>query len=211
LVTAAAFIGSWSAWTISSGQAERWTEILEASKFPSATKSKASSYPLAMEIPGAVPADSVNPVAPASSPTPVPVSAALTNAPTNIAIAPPVMPSGIGAVLPKLNGPPPSTARFDVTKFGNTGSLDESGAIKTSKPVILGGSRLGSIDLAVGRGASVSIDRNALAALVGDKVPALTATLSRAEGDRVPLEALRSRDVAIRYDPLADALVIDAH
>lgn len=98
---------------------------------------------------------------------------------------------------------------FNVTDFGMAASLDEGGKIRTSKPVMLAGNRLGTIELAVGQGASVSIDRKSMANLIGDKSPALASTLTRLAGDRVTLEELRSRDVAVRYDPLADVLVIE--
>lgn len=99
--------------------------------------------------------------------------------------------------------------RFNVTDFGMAASLDEGGKIRTSKPVMLAGNRLGTIELAVGQGASVSIDRKSMADLIGDKSPALASTLTRLAGDRVTLEELRSSDVAVRYDPLADVLVIE--
>lgn len=99
--------------------------------------------------------------------------------------------------------------KFSVTDFGMAASVDVSGKIRTSKPVMLAGNRLGTIELAVGQGASVSIDRQSLADLVGDRSPALASTLTRLEGDRVTLEEIRSREVAVRYDPLADALIIE--
>lgn len=75
--------------------------------------------------------------------------------------------------------------------------------------MILGGNRLGTLELAVGQGASVSVDRRALASLLAARAPALTEALARKKDDRVTLNSLRTRDVAIRYDPLVDALVIE--
>jgi hypothetical protein len=98
---------------------------------------------------------------------------------------------------------------FDIRNFGTGGAAEGGELVRTTKPVILGGNALGAIELAVGQGASVSVDRRALTALLADRAPALTAALEREKSDRVTLDTLRTRDVAIRYDPLRDALVID--
>lgn len=122
-------------------------------------------------------------------------------------------PVALAEAMPRAMSPGPATmplppTRFNVADFGAS-ALDEGGQVRTVKPVVVSGSRVGTIELAVGRGASVSLDPRALAALVADTAPALTAALARAEGDRVTLSALRNRAVSIRYDPVADALLID--
>lgn len=110
-------------------------------------------------------------------------------------------------------GARPEAARippgFDIRNFGTGGATEGGEMVRTTKAVILGGNPLGAIELAVGQGASVSVDRKALTALLGDKAPALSAALEREKSDLVTLETLRTRDVAIRYDPIRDALVID--
>lgn len=115
--------------------------------------------------------------------------------------------------VPRAISPGPSAARsalgrFNVADFG-TSALDDGDQVRTTKPVFVAGNRVGTIELAVGRGASVSLDPGALAALVGDRAPPLTAALARVDANRVTLSALRTRAVSIRYDPVADALLIE--
>lgn len=112
------------------------------------------------------------------------------------------------AISPGPSAAPSAPGRFNVTDFGSS-ALDEGGQVRTTKPVFVAGNRVGTIELAVGRGASVSLDPRALAVLVAGRAPALTAALARTEGDRVALSALRNRAVSIRYDPVADALLIE--
>lgn len=112
------------------------------------------------------------------------------------------------AIPPGPASAPLLPARFNVADFG-TSALDDGGQIRTTKPVFVAGNRVGTIELAVGRGASVSLDPGALAALVADRAPPLTAALARTDGNRVTLSALRTRAVSIRYDPVADALLIE--
>ncbi|MCT2558921.1 hypothetical protein N0B51_08010 [Tsuneonella sp. YG55] len=117
--------------------------------------------------------------------------------------------TGTSARVASRSEPQRIPGGFDIRDFGTGGASDGSNLVMTTKPVILGGSRLGAIELAVGRGASVSLDRRALSALLADRAPELSAALDRETSDRVTLDALRTRDVAIRYDPLRDALVIE--
>ena len=102
---------------------------------------------------------------------------------------------------------------FDLARYGaqaEAASPGTAGGLRDNKQLVVGGTKVGSIALVVGEGATVSVDRQALLSLVGDRDPALAASLARVPGDQVTFEALRSRDVAIRYDPLADTVVIES-
>ena len=99
---------------------------------------------------------------------------------------------------------------FDLGQYGRSAVPDPGKGLHDSKPVIVGGQRVGNIALVIGDGATVSVDRSSLLALVGTRDPALADSLGRVSGDLVTFESLRSRDVAIRYDPLADAVVIES-
>lgn len=99
--------------------------------------------------------------------------------------------------------------QFDIATFGKVAPPSGGRTIRTSKSLNHGGSRVGSVDLALGQGSVVSVDRQALQTLVGDKDENLAAALAGMEGEMVSFDALRDRGVRIRYDPLADAVVID--
>jgi hypothetical protein len=196
-----------AAGAVHTNRAPSWADFVgRPGDVPQPNALRGSNYPLSMELPDAerLASNSAGGRSPAGTSAPSePVEetgSQLTQPPAELA---------------RARGP--ATARqsllpvdFDVADFGDSAAVDEGGKVRTSKSVILGGSRLGTIELAVGRGASVSVDRRVLTALVGDKAPELTAALSRVAGDRVTLDSLRNREVAIRYDPVADALVIDS-
>jgi hypothetical protein len=169
-----------------------------------------TGYPIRLELPVAIP---VSPIVSAS----LPVTGGQSPVePTDLASPAPPETEALASSSKLETHRAPTGLRgsmvavaFNISEFGQSAALDEDGKIRTSKPVYLAGNRLGAIELAVGQGASVSVDRDDLAALVGDRAPTLTDALSRLTGERVTLDALRTRDVAIRYDPLTDALVID--
>lgn len=98
---------------------------------------------------------------------------------------------------------------FDIATFGKEAPAIGSRTIRTSKPLNHGGNRVGSVDLALGQGSVVSVDRHALQTLVAGKDDKIAAALAAMEGEMVSFDALRDRGIRIRYDPLADAVVID--
>lgn len=119
--------------------------------------------------------------------------------------------------LPRPPGAPAATRSenglltldFDLSRYGASAQADASGGTRDTKQLIVGGQKVGAIPLLIGDGATVSVDRQTLLSLVGERDPALAASLARVPGEQVTFEALRSRDVAIRYDPLADTVVIE--
>ncbi|MGX7952853.1 hypothetical protein ACWPM1_09840 [Tsuneonella sp. HG249] len=97
---------------------------------------------------------------------------------------------------------------FDISTFGKGAGASGDRAVRVQKPLILSGSRLGSVELALGQGSIVSIDRQSLQTLVAGKDEEVTAALAGFQGERVTFDELRDRGIGIRYDPLADAVVI---
>lgn len=77
------------------------------------------------------------------------------------------------------------------------------------KSVSLGGNALGTVELALGQGSVVAVGRRDLQSLVAGKDEGLSAALDGIEGDLVSFDTLRDRGVRIRYDALADMVVID--
>ncbi len=113
--------------------------------------------------------------------------------------------------------PPPSASPsragllesdFSIAGFARGGSAPEGG-VRASKTVRLGPVVLGSVELALGHGSVVMVERGGLQALLASKDARLAAALADLDGEMVPFDALRDRGVSIRYDPLADAVVID--
>lgn len=112
---------------------------------------------------------------------------------------PPALPTARDGLLP---------ARFDIATFGRT-VTDADTEFRTRKSLIVGGERVGALELAMGQGSIVSVDRAELAGLLGDRAPELSATLARLGTDRVTFDTLRTREIQIRYDALTDAVVIE--
>lgn len=98
--------------------------------------------------------------------------------------------------------------KFDIATFGKLVSASD-GTLRTSKPLSHGGKRVGSIDLALGHGSTVAVDRRALETLVGAEDAKVAAALAGMDGEMVSFDALRDRGIRIRYDALADAVVIE--
>lgn len=98
---------------------------------------------------------------------------------------------------------------FDIATFGKVAPPGGGRTIRTSKALNHGGNRVGSVDLALGHGSVVSVDRQALQTLVAGEDERIAAALAGMEGEMVSFDALRDRGIRIRYDPLADAVVID--
>jgi hypothetical protein len=98
--------------------------------------------------------------------------------------------------------------KFDIATFGKLTPAGD-GTLRTSKPLSHGGKRVGSVDLALGHGSTVAVDRHALQSLVGVENEKVGAALAGLDGEMVSFDALRDRGVRIRYDALADAVVID--
>ncbi|MGX7926336.1 hypothetical protein ACWPMX_07160 [Tsuneonella sp. HG094] len=99
-------------------------------------------------------------------------------------------------------------AKFDIATFGRT-VTDADTELRARKPLIVGGERVGALELAMGQGSIVSVDRAELAGLLGDRVPDLSAALARLGTERVTFDTLRTREIRIRYDALSDAVVIE--
>jgi hypothetical protein len=201
LVFAASLVAGWAAL---SSPARRWASFADTPTGQGQAGSRRAPYPVAMKLPEVAFAGN-------SSVDERPLTQEARRDDTSeMTVERPAVPV---AKVPRAISPGSSAAssapgRFMVTDFGSS-ALDEGGQVRTTKPVFVAGNRVGTIELSVGRGASVSLDPRALAALVADTAPALTAALERAEGDRVALSALRNRAVSIRYDPVADALLIE--
>lgn len=98
---------------------------------------------------------------------------------------------------------------FDVASFGRIAPQPVEGAVRTSKSLIHRGQRVGAIRLTLGPGSVVSVERGALRTLIADKDPRIAEAIASIDADTVPFDALRDRGVRIRYDALADAVVID--
>ncbi|ANY20968.1 hypothetical protein A6F68_02472 [Tsuneonella dongtanensis] len=204
LAVAAASLAAWNA---NANPSATWGSHLLTHREMPVVGNGAGGYPIRLELP------EPTPVALAST-TSAEVSEEVPGTDQNLeteAEPTAVAPDGQQRGKPALGPGIMLAFDFDIAQFGNGGALDEAGQIRTSKPVILAGNRLGAINLSVGKGASVSVDRQALATLVADKSPALSDRLSRLEGDQVTLDSLRSREVAVRYDALTDAIVIDTN
>lgn len=99
-------------------------------------------------------------------------------------------------------------AKFDIATFGRT-VTDADTEFRARKPLIVGGERIGALELAMGQGSIVSVDRAELAGLLGDRAPDLSAALARLGTERVTFDTLRTREIRIRYDALSDAVVIE--
>lgn len=85
-----------------------------------------------------------------------------------------------------------------------------SGAVRARKNVRLGSRALGSVGLALGQGSVVMIDRDELQALAAPVDAGLAAALAEIQGEMVSFDTLRDRGVGIRYDAIADAVVIES-
>ncbi len=199
-------------WGVYEGGLAGWSESGSGVHRISMQSPTEHPYPLRNALPPAMPVESTEDAEPTQPPSalqregpapPEPAVAAATRA-SEVAPEQPAQ----ATILPAETKRPEV---FDIRQFGSGGTLDAKDVILATKPVILGRDRLGSVELAVGKGASVSIDRRELARLLGDRAPSLSASLERETGARVPLSALRTREVAIRYDPIADAVVIEAN
>lgn len=99
--------------------------------------------------------------------------------------------------------------KFDISTFDQTAPARSERSIVTKKAVSLGGNALGTVELALGHGSVVAVGRRDLQSLVAGRDEGLSATLATMEGDLVSFDALRDRGVRIRYDALADAVVIE--
>jgi len=101
-------------------------------------------------------------------------------------------------------------ARFDIRAYGTALPAGRDGLLRSKKTVSLGGTRLGSVDLAMGRGSMVAVDRRALLALMMGRDERVATALTETDGELVSFDALRDRGVKIRYDALGDTIVIDS-
>ena len=99
--------------------------------------------------------------------------------------------------------------RFDIATFGHTATEADT-EFRARKPLIVSGERVGAVELAMGQGSIVSVDRAELAGLLGDRAPELSAALARLGTERVTFDTLRTREIRIRYDALSDAVVIES-
>lgn len=99
--------------------------------------------------------------------------------------------------------------KFDISTFGRTAPAKSERSIVAEKAVSLGGKALGAVELSLGHGSVVAVGRRDLQSLVAGKDEGLSAALAAMEGDLVSFDALRDRGVRIRYDALADTVVID--
>lgn len=100
--------------------------------------------------------------------------------------------------------------RFDIRAFGKVAPASDDRIVRASKTLRLGAQRLGSIDLALGQGSVVSVDRQALRALVANDDAQIASVLAGMDGEMITFDTLRDRGVRIRYDPLTDAVVLDS-
>lgn len=195
-----------AAWVVSGNPTTSWAEFARAPSDRRPSEMPRSGYPVSMELPKPVRAER----APFNGSSPDRQSSLTERGETSDARLGQPAAEAPRTQAPAAGGRLLVPVDFNVADFGTSAALEESGRVRTTKPVVIAGNRIGVIELMVGRGASVSVDRRALAALVGDKAPELTAALSRTEGELVTLDALRNRQVAIRYDPLTDTLVIES-
>lgn len=118
-------------------------------------------------------------------------------------------PSRSSSVPPQATQSGLLAARFDIATFGRIATEDDA-EFKARKPLIVSGEKIGALELAMGQGSLVSVDRAELAKLLGGRVPALSDALTRLGTERVTFDTLRSRDIQIRYDALSDAVVIES-
>ena len=100
------------------------------------------------------------------------------------------------------------SARFEIATFGRVATASDN-EVRARKPLVVSGEKIGAIELAMGQGSIVSVDRQELSDLVGNRAPALSAALARLEGDRVTFDTVRTREIRIRYDALSDTVVIE--
>ncbi|MGN3975488.1 hypothetical protein [Tsuneonella sp. SYSU-LHT278] len=205
LVALAAIVTLGLAWAVHYGKIMVGTEKTGAG---STVIGADPAYPLKIALPPSAPPARPPEMDSTFAPTPAPEASPARSEETGAApqISRIREPSVSSAGQPGQARIPPG---FDIRNFGSGGAAEGGIVARTTKPVFLGGRSLGAIELAVGQGASISVDRRALSALLADRAPTLSAALERETSDMVTLDALRTRDVAIRYDPLRDALLID--
>lgn len=195
------------AWAFKTGALPEWKAASLSAMFSEAPVSADRSYPLRLALPPAKPVGGMKNAQRSNSFALEPRGTTFT--PGTELASPSVSEPTPGQPTMRISKPERLPEAFDIRDFGSAGVPEGKDVLLAAKPVVLRGERLGAVELAVGKGASVAIDRRALADLLGDRAPALSASLERETTDQVPLSALRSSEVAIRYDPIADAIVIE--
>lgn len=160
-------------------------------------------YPVRVELPQTIPVTNASAAAERDMPEPKALAGdAGLQPPVAIAL------TGKGGAQTSADGSSLLKVDFDIATYGRVAPSGETG-LRDSKAVILDGARLGQVDLSLGQGSVVSVDRRGLAELVRKRDPQLSAALEEIAGERITLDALRDRRVRVRYDPISDALLIE--